>query len=528
MTLPPSSVPATNPASSPTISVIVPVYNKEEAIESTLRSVLEQDCPVDFEIVVVDDGSTDGSAEIVRRLAESDCRLRYHYKDNGGVSSARNAGTFLARGEWLCYLDADDLMEPDALATLYRTATRVPGTRFAHANFYNTDKAGNKRLALPRMKDRVCKNGFEMWVTLKGLPCQGTYFLRRDLAREHLSDETLSRYEDAKHLFDIFRTGVPVVTTGVPVMTYRTGFSSLSRPGNPERDWTTQLDFRGKSFWEKIALAGFYRGARRTYGNVFKNEKTRDAAFWAVLNKFIVFGARVLAKGKVVRERAARCLGRALLKIPMANLFTERLRAVAAGFSGKNIYCHRGVRLATGTFLEGNNRIYTGTHFYGELGFGSYVGPESSLSARVGRFTSIGPQCRVIAGRHAYTYPYATTCPMFFSTMRQNGASFVDEAKFEELRYAVPAKKYAVVIGSDCWLGSDVKLVAGTRIGDGAVVLAGAVVTKDIPAYAIAGGVPAKVIRYRYGEEDVAFLKNLKWWLWEPEILRSRASLLCD
>ena len=67
-------------------------------------------------------------------------------------------------------------------------------------------------------------------------------------------------------------------------------------------------------------------------------------------------------------------------------------------------------------------------------------------------------------------------------------------------------------IGNDCWLGSDVTLIGGVEIHDGAVVLAHAVVTKDVPSYAIVGGVPARVIGYRYNEETIQFLQKIQWW----------------
>lgn len=184
--------------------------------------------------------------------------------------------------------------------------------------------------------------------------------------------------------------------------------------------------------------------------------------------------------------------------------------------------------IGAGTCFEGTNKICSGAYFYGEIGYGSYIGSNCNLSAKIGRFTSIAGNCMTISGRHAYTYPFATTCPMFFSTMRQNGETFVREQKFEELCYAVPEKKYATVIGNDCWIGEGVKIIAGTKIGDGAIVFAGAIVTKDVPAYAIVGGVPAKIVKYRYSEEDVLFLKKLKWWNWSVEDLKKRADLLCD
>lgn len=96
------------------ISVIIPVYNKEKYIETSLKSVLDQPFK-DIEVIIVNDGSTDRSLEIIMVFAESDTRVRVFDVPNGGVSSARNIGLENARGDWIQFLDADDILEPDFL-----------------------------------------------------------------------------------------------------------------------------------------------------------------------------------------------------------------------------------------------------------------------------------------------------------------------------------------------------------------------------------------------------------------------------
>lgn len=98
------------------ISVVIPLYNKEQSISSTVACVLGQSY-ADLELIIVDDGSKDCSADIVRELLPSDSRIRLVCKPNGGVSSARNEGIRQAQGEYLAFLDADDYWEPDYLQT---------------------------------------------------------------------------------------------------------------------------------------------------------------------------------------------------------------------------------------------------------------------------------------------------------------------------------------------------------------------------------------------------------------------------
>lgn len=98
----------------PAISVIVPVYNKEAYLRESLRSVLTQSWR-DLEVILVNDGSTDDSLAIARELAGADDRIRVVDIPNGGVSNARNTALDLAQGEWVQFLDADDLLEADYL-----------------------------------------------------------------------------------------------------------------------------------------------------------------------------------------------------------------------------------------------------------------------------------------------------------------------------------------------------------------------------------------------------------------------------
>ncbi|WP_289157773.1 CatB-related O-acetyltransferase [uncultured Muribaculum sp.] len=165
--------------------------------------------------------------------------------------------------------------------------------------------------------------------------------------------------------------------------------------------------------------------------------------------------------------------------------------------------------------FEGMNQIHPHTDFSGYMGYGSYVASHSSLYGKIGKFCSIASYVRCNNGRHPYTYPYVTTAPCFFSSTmfkHQNGWTFATKQKYAEFTYANDAEKYAVEIGNDCWIGEGAFLVGGIKIGDGAVVLAHAVVTKDVPPYAIVGGVPAKILKYRYTTDDIDFLLKIKWW----------------
>ena len=99
------------------ISIIVPVYNAEKYLEETLDSIAAQTYP-EFEVILVDDGSTDGSGEICRAQVAADSRFHYYRKENGGPSAARNTGLFCASGEYVGFCDGDDRIDPAMYQTM--------------------------------------------------------------------------------------------------------------------------------------------------------------------------------------------------------------------------------------------------------------------------------------------------------------------------------------------------------------------------------------------------------------------------
>ena len=110
---------------SPSVSIVVPAYNAADCIEVTLRSLLVQTYP-QFEIVVVDDGSTDSTATIVQAIAQDDDRVRLISQANAGVAAARNAGIEAAAGEFVAPIDADDIWYPTAIAKMVQRFQEVP------------------------------------------------------------------------------------------------------------------------------------------------------------------------------------------------------------------------------------------------------------------------------------------------------------------------------------------------------------------------------------------------------------------
>lgn len=129
-------------------------------------------------------------------------------------------------------------------------------------------------------------------------------------------------------------------------------------------------------------------------------------------------------------------------------------------------------------------------------------------NAVIGKFCSIGHNVRVVAETHP-ARNFISTSPVFYSLNRQCGTTFVNKQLFNE---RLSVEGHSCIVGNDVWIGDDVRIIGGITIGDGAIIGLGAVVTKDIPPYAIVGGIPAKIIRYRFEQDKIDDLLREQWW----------------
>lgn len=142
----------------------------------------------------------------------------------------------------------------------------------------------------------------------------------------------------------------------------------------------------------------------------------------------------------------------------------------------------------------------------------SYVAADTKIArAKIGAFCSIGQEV-MIGGLAKHPMNWLSTHPVFFSTKKQANITFVEHDAFRE--------EYDVEIGNDVWVGARAMILDGCRVGNGAVIAAGAVVAKDVPPYAMVGGVPAQVIKFRFSPEEISKLEEMKWWNWDLQALR--------
>lgn len=147
---------------------------------------------------------------------------------------------------------------------------------------------------------------------------------------------------------------------------------------------------------------------------------------------------------------------------------------------------------------------------YGRLGrHNSYRGCRINEAASVGSYNYFGPGCLV---NHADIGNYCSFAPNAIIAPAEHSLNYATTClRISEDTIGFAAGKQRTRIGSDVWCGANTVIRQGLTIGNGAVIAAGAVVCKDVPPYAVVGGVPARVIRYRFSEEEIALLEASRW-----------------
>lgn len=151
----------------------------------------------------------------------------------------------------------------------------------------------------------------------------------------------------------------------------------------------------------------------------------------------------------------------------------------------------------------------------------TYIGEKSNFTRTVlGPFCSVGPE--VVCGLGTHPTDFVSTYPGFYSEAASGSRFFGTTYEYAH------RDKLGVRIGADVWIGARAIIMGGINIGHGAIIGAGAVVTKDVTPYAIVGGVPAKLIRYRFEPELINKLIESEWWLLPENRLKELSEYIND
>ncbi len=189
-------------------------------------------------------------------------------------------------------------------------------------------------------------------------------------------------------------------------------------------------------------------------------------------------------------------------------------------FRNRNVKFQKGSQISVSSTFDGYNKIGRDSTFSGSMGYASYIGNSCSINAKIGKYCCIASRVNTVRGTHP-TKDWVSVHPAFYSPLKQCGFTYSEEERFSEF-------KSPIEIGNDVWIGDSVLILDGVHIGDGAIVAAGSVVNKDVPPYAIVGGIPAKIIRYRFNDDEIAWLNEFRWWDKPEDWIKENAGNFAD
>ena len=295
------------------VSVIMPAYNSEVYIRESIDSVLAQTF-ADFELIVVDDGSTDTTAAIVESYTDS--RIRLIRQPNRGVSVARNTGLEASQGQFITFLDSDDLYYPDFLKTLHRLI-QSNQTEMSFSNYSESDRAEDMQKTDVNkircfIKDKL--SGTRILTSdsqIDGLPVHinSVMISKKLIEQYHLRFiPGVRMYEDGNFLFKAFLAAKKIYGTCVCLEHYRRhpGSASFTLQGVKE---ATPVDLRENEleFARRYGLNGeFIRRVQRydtfkEFKSLYKQKKREEAVQYAKEHHEAL--AQFAATGEALRDR---------------------------------------------------------------------------------------------------------------------------------------------------------------------------------------------------------------------------------
>lgn len=282
------------------VSIVIPLYNKENSIKNTIDSVLSQSYS-NLELIIVNDGSTDNSKSIVEKY--QDTRIRLLSQENHGISYSRNKGIKEAKGEWILFLDADDLLLPKSLEKLLNSVT--DSFTMISGNFI-VNKNGLKYKYLTETKKIKynSKSIYKALIQQKIFLRAGSFIMPTSFAKKHLFDISLSRYEDLKFLTTCYEN-LNIQYIPELVMSYETAYNEACHicQENWSKDYGFHLEFENNNIWKNLFLGEYlyqtikYYPTKRNY----LNQKYRPFKKYVIYSKLI--GLAVIIKNKIFHDK---------------------------------------------------------------------------------------------------------------------------------------------------------------------------------------------------------------------------------
>lgn len=179
-------------------------------------------------------------------------------------------------------------------------------------------------------------------------------------------------------------------------------------------------------------------------------------------------------------------------------------------------------------YLKGRNSVYLKDAKWAVIGDKTYDNGAfvwkwyNDSSLKIGKYCSIANDVNFICDSGFHTESEITSFPLFHEILEKNDEIIIKSMTYKaaDLNKKMKPNKSDIIVGNDVWIGMNATILPNVKIGNGVSILAGAVVSDDIPDYAIAGGIPAKVIKFKHNQETIDALNKISWWDWSDEKIK--------
>ena len=403
------------------ISVITVVFNDVTHIRATMESFFSQTWE-DKEYIVIDGGSTDGTAEIIKEYAN---RLAYWCSEkDSGIYDAMNKGIMHVTGDWINILNSGDIFSSScALKQAIRKAKNIEKIDIIYGNSIEN--------SITNLQSKKALNDVSQ-MEYRPIYRHGSSLIRTDIQKKHLFD--LSKSKQLKYSLDwllihsLYKKGYKFEKVDVEIQTYLL-------------DGVSNNIY--KSIWYNFKIT-------TTYGFSIKKVVILAKSYLSVLTKncTVTKWMRAFALEYVVND--------ILPHIPIWAIRKLILKEIGMQIGKKSFVMKK-------NYITSANRLTIGDY--------THINRNCTLDAR--GYITIGNNCSISHSVNIITGSHDVSSPSFAS-------------------YYLP-----IIIEDNVWIGINATILSGIRIGQGAVVCAGAVVTKDVPPFCIVAGIPAKIIKKR-------------------------------
>lgn len=293
------------------VSVIVPVYNVKQYIDQCLDSLLHQDY-ADYEVILVDDGSTDGSGTICDAVAGTNDNVKVIHQENQGLSAARNSGTAVATGEYVAYVDSDDWVAENYISYQMKLALAYDAdiVTVRQQSMWNGSKLGPTDYSIEKVERFNTSEAMEEICYGDKMGFSACKLFRKEIVKKYSFPEG-ALYEDLAVMYKIFGDAKYIVYSNLPLYFYRRREGSIKNGKFDKRhlcliDHANQMyEFVEKNYPDLLLAAGYrcaYSATELAPMIISANDRAAFELIQAQLNKHfraIVHNKRVRMKYKV-------------------------------------------------------------------------------------------------------------------------------------------------------------------------------------------------------------------------------------